>query len=165
MFSVPLQILVLIWPWHWNVFRTDASKTNIKTILYYTYISIHAAAVPLLFIFACFKVTICVYGVWPSLAAFNTAYYVVSMGEHIHSYFFPPHCQGNGLWKLIHQLLRASEPPPPLRLSLSLPRASNCITPACADLFSAPELGGISRRAIDTAELDSTRGRAHRQTH
>lgn len=49
--------------------------------------------------------------------------------------FFPPHCQGNGLWKLIRQLLQALIPLLPLFLSLTLSHASKCITSVCTDLF------------------------------
>lgn len=90
--------------------------------------------------FASFKVNcICIYHVWPSGADSNTVYYVISMSEHVHSWFFFPDCQRNGLWKLICQLLRALILPLPLSPS----HASNCITSSFSALSRVESAGEL----------------------
>lgn len=132
---INISLSLLIWPWVWNSFIPKCCiKTNMQMdgnkhknpLLSKRSCHSHTTIVNM---FASSKVN-CIYHVWPSGAACMLSYF---NGWTCSQIFFFPDCQGNGLWKLIHQLLRAlvSPPPPPPSLSLS----SNCITSACTDLF------------------------------
>lgn len=67
-----------------------------------------------------------IYPVWPLGAASNTACFLFQWANMFTAMVFPG-CQGNGPWKLIHQLLQALPPlpppsPSPLSLLLCAPR-------------------------------------------
>lgn len=66
-----------------------------------------------------------IYHVWPLGAASNTACPLFEWANTFTAMVFPG-CQGNGPWKLIHQLLQALAPPSPPSPSPSPPSLLLC---------------------------------------
>lgn len=102
---------------------------------------------------------VCTYHVWPSGADSNNAF-MLFQWANMFTAIISPDCHGNGLWKIIRQLLRALIPSPSLTVP-SLRMASL----QCAHVFFCHQPSRIIRRAINTVKLNATRGGAHRRTH